>query len=157
MNPQLEDLSVAITTSGRTVIQPGEIEDFTLNMVIAEVRLYLPIVDETLKKNIDRAIVSDIDAVDINPHIRKVFIGKDISNDKTALVLYFAEESDSNKGFFKRCEETQTLLFEYSVIRINEKGEDNGIVACASGIYSIDSWKHLKIVPQPRIAIKDNL
>lgn len=162
MNQKLDDLAVAISTSGRSIIQEGEITDTFLNLVIgdipvvvAEFRMYLPKVDKELKDNID-SVLMNINTVYVNSDIRKVFIGQDINIDDTALVLYYSDEdTEAHNKFFKRWEETETLIFEYSLIRINGDGKDKGIISCVSGLYSKGKWVRLKIISEPIITIKE--
>lgn len=160
--PELIDLAVSLTTSGRVLIQEG-VSDTHVNMLVAdlpvlvaEVRMPFPEITGSLRGKVGIAIISSVEKVYISSDIRRVFIGQDPDNEETGLVSYDDyDETEATNNFFRRWDETQSLIFEYTAIGINDKGKDIGIIACASGFYSQEIWKDLKLIPEPMITIRE--
>jgi hypothetical protein len=158
---EASDIQVALTTTEYSfVTQDGdnkmEIDLIIKNIpvLVAESFMYLTELPDELKRRINTAISTKLDVVDINSNLRTVFIGEDSTREETGLVLYQDLKcSPQTDAFFKRWDETGTLIYEYTIIRIDLTGNKIGIIACIRGVRVHNNWVRLEIVDEPNLHI----
>lgn len=79
-----------------------------------------------------------------------VFIGEDHNKEITGIVVYSVFNLNKYEiEFFKRWDETKTMLFEHQV-----KDFNNQEIFILKGLWLKDKWKYLEILPSSRIHIK---
>jgi len=155
-------IEVALTTTGYINISgsensPNEIELLILDIPVCVVNISAMLlnINDTLRSIINESLLSSFNVVHIETFGKNVFIGNDPDIEETGMVIYHEESCNpQSEGFFKRWEETETLLFEFSILSLSTPVR---LVTCLSGLWAHGSWKNLKIVKTPRISIHEGM
>jgi hypothetical protein len=163
MSDEMADLVVALTTTEYTYISEKGNNQLEVDIIIdnlpvciAELELFIPNISDCYTKHIQKVLLESKSPVFIDEDIRKIFIGENSTFEEKGLLSYTDYDlSPQSTQFFKRWEETETLLFEYTIKRIDHTGKDIGTIACVSGMWSQDTWKRFDIVEKPVFTIHE--
>lgn len=155
-----QELGIALTTTEFMVITDDgnnsvEIDLMLRNIPVCVCNAELDLPDEIPPEsvlNLARAISTGIDVVEINSNLRTIFIGSDIDNEESALVSHqtFSNTPRINE-FFKRWDEIQVLMFQFSV----KRRSDNQVIACIRGARSNNQWQSLQLIDEPTLKISN--
>jgi hypothetical protein len=155
----MADLIVALTTTEFVSITEGgdtptEIDLFTYNIPVCVAEMVMdfpPILPNGYLFRIHSALTSNIDCIDINSNLGTVFIGKDKNEETTGLIVYQdIKNTPPTRAFFKRWDETETLMMQYTIFN-----RFNKVVCCVRGYWAKGSWIKLSVIPEPTIHIRD--
>ena len=150
------DFKVALTTSGFTVITDDGDNATEIDIMIddipacvCELKTDLPL---TITKNyitrVKTTILNYLKILDINSNLRSVFIGLDPEDDLTSLVSFHSFDSTTRiDRFFKRWDETQILMFQYTI----KREQDGYVVACMGTLYRDGQWQGTRFLKEPTL------
>lgn len=157
------DAKVALATTEHVLITEDGDNEMEINLIlqntpvlVSETNMYFPEITPDLMSRIHHSLTTGMDVVDINSNLMSVFIGEDPEKEETGMVIY-QEFSDNPtiKDFFRRWDETHTLIFEFTLRRVGANQEDLGVIACSRGIRVGDKWVKLEIIKEPTIHVNE--
>ena len=155
---ELADLIVFITTSEFIYITEGGDFDLELDLLnsripvcAAEFTMDTPLfLTKEYYQRVYHILTKEVQCVDINSNLRTVFIGKDRNDETTGLVIFNSyNETKHTNAFFDRWDETQALIFEYTM-----KNQFGKMIACARGYWLNEAWLKIGIAPNPAISFQ---
>jgi hypothetical protein len=164
MSDGMIDAKISLTTTAHTIITEGGNNESEINLVVKNIpviavwsSLRIPLMTDEIRENICKNLYTGIDAVEINSNLRKVFIGSDHAKEETGLVVYqdFMETSRIN-DFFRRWDETNSFIFEYTLRRLGTFDEDLGVIGCLRGLWINNCWVKMELTNQPHLQIVEN-
>lgn len=164
MSDDMIDAKVALTTTEYALVTEGGNNEQEINLIlknipiiVVESSLRIPLITDDIREKICQNLSTGVDAIEINSNLRTVFIGSDPEIEETGLVIYQDfKETDRTNAFFQRWDETNSLIFEYTLRRSGILNEDLGVIGCLRGLRVGDHWTKLELTNEPTLHIDEN-